>query len=1087
MFLGGLRTHKSNHSNSLMAYDTTCEEISSGDRPRHQETTLGGVDAQTRFDIASKRSSDPPLSTGHTVRSVEDRMEQETNLTDFVPPTPMIHLSQEGSCLGTIQDCSRVDEQKVAKESQKIGNKAKERTPWMKLFKIGTSKKKTLDKEHVSKQGWNKSNRTEELNLFDKGSGETEVFDYTATVEKDVNVVEPVSTAGDVVNAASVIPNVSATGPSTSTSEDIFKDEMTTMADTLMAIRRTRPRTTLVVIHNVEEEPRRATPPLIAQIQRDAEITQRLFEEEQAQFEREKMIVREKAAEQEAKDAALIKQMKDRRKTSTRRKRTIHFNDSEQQAEGSKKRSRVDHNKESVKKQKLEEDDAKKEELRACLDIVPVEYITINVESLATKYPIVDWKTHTLTKHMIQDIMDLYRLVKERYETESPEGYDLLLWGDLITLFEPSEEDVIWKAQQDYNLISYRRTKGVVIRDPEESTTTTSIIIHSEAKSKDKEAELNRTIDWDKVIDHVKKKAKEDPAMKRYQALKRKPQSEAQARKNMMIYLKNVVGFKMDYFKGMSYDDIHPIFEAKFDSNVTFLQKTKEQIEEDESRALKRLNETPAEKAAKRQKLDDEVEELKIHLQIVPNEDDDVYTEATPLARTVPVVGYEIINQNNKPYYKIIRADDTHQLYIIFLTLLRNIDREDLEALWSLVKERFATAKPNNFSDEFLLITLGAMFEKPDIHHYIYNHTTDFVNREEVPTHKSVLKTALLCLTKRTMFHGRLVLSGDPNREVPVNETFHVQTDDELTEKELKQIEADDQAIQIILLGLPEDIYAVVDSCETAQKILLRVQQMMKGSDIGIQEKKAKLFNEWERFTSTDGESIKSYYHRFLKLMNDLKRNKHFPEKIAMLHQDQPSFNQNYMQQPIPNPEDITDPTNAINMALALMAKAFKLNYSTPTNNNQRISSNPRNRQIDQPGMNMGQDRQMQMVGGNGGNQFRQYARQSVGNLNGYNDAQNVENQVLQNANPNRNGNLAAAHAKGNANGHNDSVADCSKEEAGIQLQAKEFDLMAAAADLDEIEEVNANCILMANLQQASTSGTQTDKAPVYDSDGSTG
>nr|GEV10486.1 hypothetical protein [Tanacetum cinerariifolium] len=57
------------------------------------------------------------------------------------------------------------------------------------------------------------------------------------------------------------------------------------------------------------------------------------------------------------------------------------------------------------------------------------------------------------------------------------------------------------------------------------------------------------------------------------------------------------------------------------------------------------------------------------------------------------------------------------------------------------------------------------------------------------------------------------------------------------------------------------------------------------------------------------------------------------------------------------------------------------------------------------------------------------------------------------------------------------------KEEAGIQLQAEEFDLMAAAVDLDVIEEVNANCILMANLQQASTSGIQTDKAPVYDSD----
>nr|GEW97932.1 hypothetical protein [Tanacetum cinerariifolium] len=307
---------------------------------------------------------------------------------------------------------------------------------------------------------------------------------------------------------------------------------------------------------------------------------------------------------------------------------------------------------------------------------------------------------------------------------------------------------------------------------------------------------------------------------------------------------------------------------------------------------------------------------------------------------------------------------------------------------------------------------------------------------------------------------------------------------DELSDKELKQIEADDQAIQTILLSLPEDIYAAVDSCETAQEIWLRVQQMMKGSDIGNQEKKAKLFKKWERFTSNEEESIESYYHRFLKLMNDLKRNKHFPEKIASnlkflnnlqpewsrhvtivhqtkdlhttnytqlydflkynqkevdelkakqiaktqdplalmknsnnpfafpaSHQDQPSFNQNYLQQPMPNPEDITDPTTSMNMALTLMAKAFKLNYSTPTNNNKRISSNPRNRQIAQPGMNMGQDRQMQMVGGNGGNQFRQYAGQNVGNPAGFNDI--------------KNGNLVAARAEGNAAGQNGNQIRC--------------------------------------------------------------
>nr|GFD29515.1 hypothetical protein [Tanacetum cinerariifolium] len=95
------------------------------------------------------------------------------------------------------------------------------------------------------------------------------------------------------------------------------------------------------------------------------------------------------------------------------------------------------------------------------------------------------------------------------------------------------------------------------------------------------------------------------------------------------------------------------------------------------------------------------------------------------------------------------------------------------------------------------------------------------------------------------------------------------------------------------------------------------------------------------------------------------------------------------------------------------MAKAFKLNYSTPTNNSQGISSNPRNRQIAQPGMNIGQDRHMQMVGGNDENQFRQPKRR---------DAAYLQTQLL--------------------------IAQ--KEEARIQLEAEEFDLMAATADLDE-------------------------------------
>ncbi|GJZ04463.1 xylulose kinase-1 [Tanacetum coccineum] len=239
----------------------------------------------------------------------------------------------------------------------------------------------------------------------------------------------------------------------------------------------------------------------------------------------------------------------------------------------------------------------------------------------------------------------------------------------------------------------------------------------------------------------------------------------------------------------------------------------------------------------------------------------------------------------------------------------------------------------------------------------------------------------------------------------------------------------------------------------------------------------------------------------------------------------QPPFNTNYVQQPMPNPEDISDPTTTIDMALVLMAKAFNLNNTTPTNNNQRSSSNPRDMQIAQPGMNMDQDRHMLMVEDNVGNQFRPNAGQIAGNQNGYNALQNVGNLVGQNAvqnlniqkiaNQNVSGNVVAARAEGNGNGSIENQIRCyncqrvghcvrncivrpmrrdaaylqtrqqiaQKEEAGIQLQPKEFDFMAASGACEEIKEVNANCTLMENLLQASTSSTQTDKAPFYDSD----
>nr|GFD16057.1 hypothetical protein [Tanacetum cinerariifolium] len=106
--------------------------------------------------------------------------------------------------------------------------------------------------------------------------------------------------------------------------------------------------------------------------------------------------------------------------------------------------------------------------------------------------------------------------------------------------------------------------------------------------------------------------------IRRYHGYKKKPQSESEARKNMIAYLKNTEGFKMAFFKGKTYDQIRPIFQARFDANMRFLLKSKEEMEKEEEEIIMCINETPAQKATKRKRLREqakEAEDLKKQLE----------------------------------------------------------------------------------------------------------------------------------------------------------------------------------------------------------------------------------------------------------------------------------------------------------------------------------------------------------------------------------------------------------------------------------------------------------------------------------------
>ncbi|GJV40196.1 putative ribonuclease H-like domain-containing protein [Tanacetum coccineum] len=138
-----------------------------------------------------------------------------------------------------------------------------------------------------------------------------------------------------------------------------------------------------------------------------------------------------------------------------------------------KRRKSLARKKKTSKKQKLDEEETtdyekEKEDLRIWLIVVPDEEAIVDPEVLHTRYPIMDWASQSLgdmhvykiirvvvntsyhktfesmlRKFNRQDLVDLHRLVMERFKDKASEGYSLMLWGDLKTMFEPDAEDEV--------------------------------------------------------------------------------------------------------------------------------------------------------------------------------------------------------------------------------------------------------------------------------------------------------------------------------------------------------------------------------------------------------------------------------------------------------------------------------------------------------------------------------------------------------------------------------------------------------------------------------------------------------------------
>ncbi|GJR22851.1 hypothetical protein Tco_0971378 [Tanacetum coccineum] len=220
-------------------------------------------------------------------------------------------------------------------------------------------------------------------------------------------------------------------------------------------------------------------------------------------------------------------------------------------------------------------------------------------------------------------------------------------------------------------------------------------------------------------------KRKKHFARLRAEEQRRKPPTKVQKRNTMSTYLKSMAGYKHNQLKTKSFEDIQMLFDKQMKIVNTFVDMDTELVKGSKTRikgSSKRAGEKLESKNLKKQKLDENIEaevdddqeeaEMKKHMEIVS--DDEVAIDAIPLATKPPIiVDWKIIKEGKMGYFQIIRADGSPKRYSSMIQMLQNIDREDLETLWKLVKAKHGEVWRNL---QGYKVTVWKLFSSSGVH-----------------------------------------------------------------------------------------------------------------------------------------------------------------------------------------------------------------------------------------------------------------------------------------------------------------------------------------------------------------------------------
>ncbi|GJS57620.1 zinc finger, CCHC-type containing protein [Tanacetum coccineum] len=219
--------------------------------------------------------------------------------------------------------------------------------------------------------------------------------------------------------------------------------------------------------------------------------------------------------------------------------------------------------------------------------------------------------------------------------------------------------------------------------------------------------------------------------------------------------------------------------------------------------------------------------------------------------------------------------------------------------------------------------------------------------------------------------HGRMILESVENGpliwpSIEENGVTRPKKYSELSPTEAIQADCDIKATNIILQGLPPEVYALVSNHKVAKELWERIQLLMQGTSLTKQERECKLYDEFDKFAYKKGESLREFYLRFSLLLNDMNiynmKLEQFQVNIKFLN-TLPSEWSKFMtdvklvrdlhtknidqlhafleQHEFHANEKGDDPIDAINHMMSFLTAVVTSRYPT-TNNQLRNSSNPR-------------------------------------------------------------------------------------------------------------------------------------------------